>query len=801
MIKDVLKDLIEKKNTLMFIASVSFILGIASFYSGKELVIAIFFTIVLCFVAFRRWVSFKVILVWAFVFYIGFFNAYFRIKNTDDLVKLAPSNVEVIGRITSIPNSNISNKTKFFFDVESVNSQHVKAKTFVNIANFDNDFGMFKVGQMYKISGKLRHPLHSTNPSQFDYSSYLRNFGVFSVLYAEKADCLFLEAQLPLKWQFMKELNDFRNGIIDVHAKYLKSPKLEILGGIVFGDDAVAPPDYIKDNFVNSGLLHILAASGMNVAFIFGFWFYILTLCKVPYRLRVISGIGMIILYVLMTGMGASVVRAALMLVFVLLGKLIDRDAHSVALLSFVAFLMLLYNPAYLNDVGFQLSFVVTLGLLCSANVCIEKFKGNKVKEILAGVIIVPVVAQIWVIPIQLFYFNTISLYSFFANVSVVPFLSIVSFGGFVSSVFAKLPFVGDFICRIFDVVLNLLLTVIVAISEFFAQLPGSLLELAQPSLFSIFIYYLVVLLITLLIKKGFEKCSAVILSSLIIVLISCFISLPHRDFEMIMFDVGNADAFLLKTPLGKYILIDSGKLPFANGKSQAEMIVRNYLKDKGVKNLEIFVLSHFDSDHSGGAETIMNKMKVANLLVNSVDNQSPLAKKVYKIAKDRNVNIQKAQNDDVIYSEKDFIVKTYQHDFNSDNESSVILLVSYKEFDVLFTGDAGVEALEVVKPFISKKVEVLKVGHHGASNVVNKDILDKFEPDVSLVSVGVNNYGHPDKDTISVLENTDIFRTDKVGAVKIVSGGESYTVYKYSGVKKDFDYVFTRAVKQNITP
>ena len=230
---------------------------------------------------------------------------------------------------------------------------------------------------------------------------------------------------------------------------------------------------------------------------------------------------------------------------------------------------------------------------------------------------------------------------------------------------------------------------------------------------------------------------------------------------------------------MGKYILIDSGKLPFANGKSQAEMIVRNYLKDKGVKNLEIFVLSHFDSDHSGGAETIMNKMKVANLLVNSVDNQSPLAKKVYKIAKDRNVNIQKAQNDDVIYSEKDFIVKTYQHDFNSDNESSVILLVSYKEFDVLFTGDAGVEALEVVKPFISKKVEVLKVGHHGASNVVNKDILDKFEPDVSLVSVGVNNYGHPDKDTISVLENTDIFRTDKVGAVKIVSGGESYTVYK----------------------
>lgn len=790
MIREFLQESLEKKNTLMLFASVFFVLGIASYYTGCEFWVAVLLTVCLCVLAYKRSIDLKIILLWVFIFYFGFFNAYVRIKNSDELLNYTSSNVEVIGRITSIPNSNITNKTKFFFDVESINNNPVRAKTFVNLTNFSDDFSMFKVGQVYKISGKLRQPLKATNPSQFDYGKYLRNFGVFSVLYAEKSDCLYLETNLPLRWAFLRDLNDFRNGILDVHSKYLKSPNLEILGGVVFGDDAVAPPDYIKDNFVNSGLLHILAASGMNVAFIFGFWFYFLTLLKVPYKLRVMSGICVILLYVLMTGVGASVVRAALMLIFVLIGKLINRDAHNVALLAFVAFLMLLYNPAYLNDVGFQLSFVVTLGLLCSANVCIEKFKGNKIKEIFAGAIIVPVVAQIWVIPIQLYYFNTVSLYSFLANISIVPFLSVVSFGGFVSSIVAKIPFCGDFVCKILDWILNLFLSGIVSVSAFFAKLPFSLLEMAHPTVVQIFGYYSLVLLLTLFIKKGFEKRYIPLLLGLVSVLLASFISLPNRNLELIMFDVGNADAILLKTPAGKYVLIDSGKLPFASGNSQAEMVVRNYLRDKGVKNLELFVITHFDSDHAGGAEHIINRMNVSEILVNSIDDTSVLAQRIYRTADNRGVNLFKAKNNDVIYEESDFKVKSFYRESKDDNESSVLTLVSFKGFDVLFTGDAGVNALEFVKDFIPEKVEVLKVGHHGATGVVNKKLIDQLGVETSLISVGKNNYGHPDKDTLEMLVGTDVFRTDKLGAVKIVSNGDKYSVYRYSSVNKNFDYI-----------
>lgn len=174
------------------------------------------------------------------------------------------------------------------------------------------------------------------NPSQFNYARFLQNHGAYSILYANPADCTKISKKLSPKWAFMQKLNNLRSRILKIHRQYLKSPNLEILGGIVFGDDAVAPPEHIKNSFINSGLLHILAASGMNVAFIFGFWFFFMSKFRVPYRITLISGIFLVILYTLMTGLGASVVRAALMLSFVLAGKLL-----TVMRTAFLCFLLL----------------------------------------------------------------------------------------------------------------------------------------------------------------------------------------------------------------------------------------------------------------------------------------------------------------------------------------------------------------------------------------------------------------------------------------------------------------------------
>lgn len=418
MVKNAINTALQNKNALMFITALIFMAGILAYFNDNAILCAGILTLTAVVTILKNYLPLKYILFWIFIFYFGFFNAYFRIHTTDGLVPYAWQEAVIEGQIISIPNSNSPDKTKFFLKADKINGKEVTGKTLVTFTG--NDFSNLQIGDNYEFSGKLRTPFKAGNPSQFDYGKYLRNFDTFTVFYTDNAKLL--NGRLTLKWKFYQNLNKLRNKIINVHAKYLKSPNLEILGGIVFGDDAVAPPDYIKASFVNSGLLHILAASGMNVAFIYGFWVFFMRRIRAPFKLTVLTGMGVVIIYTFMTGLGASVIRAALMLLFILAGKLIDRDAHTVSLLAFVAMLMLIYNPAFINDVGFQLSFIVTFGLLTTANVIFEKYKESKIPDWLIAAILIPVIAQIWVAPIQMFYFNTFSTYSVLANVLSMPF-------------------------------------------------------------------------------------------------------------------------------------------------------------------------------------------------------------------------------------------------------------------------------------------------------------------------------------------------------------------------------------------
>ena len=790
--KEIFNDLFQNKNFLMFTATLSYVLGLFAYFTDRPVLFAGIFTVFSVILLIRE-VNFKIVLLWTAVFYIGFFNAVLRIKNYDELFKLAPANAVITGQIVSVPNSNIKNSTKFFFKtnnviINGVEYKNLNNKTLVTVNSYKNsDFSNLTIGNYYQIEGKLRQPLTSTNPSQFSYSKYLRNYSTFTTFYADTDKIKKVDKELSLKWKIIQGLNDKRDEVLLTHSKYLKSPNIDILGGVVFGDDAVAPPDYIKTSFIHSGLLHILAASGMNVGFISTFLFYLLKFFQVPYKIRLISGIIVVIFYCFMTGLGASVIRAALMLIFVLFGKIIDRDAHSIALLSFVGMLMLIYNPAYINDVGFQLSFIVTFGILMSLDLIIKYTKS--VPEWLSGAILIPFIAQIWVIPIQMFYFNTISIYSIFANILSIPFLIVVSFGGFASCVFALYSPVADFVCRYFDLILNPCLSAIVSVSDFFAKLPHSIYYTTHPAILQILIYYLIIIGFIYFIKNDFKNKK--LLSGLVILSVILFLSsvvhLPDKNFELLTFDVGNADAFLLKTPKGKYFIVDTGKLGYNGRRSQADVIILKYLKDKGIKNIEGLVLSHFDSDHAGGAVDIIKNVKVNNVYVNSLNEDKRLAKNIYKAVRNNNdTKLVLAKNDNIIYSEPNFSVKTLkanfpQHGHDSEsNENSVMLLVNHKNNSVLLTGDAGVRAFYSLKNKIPENITVLKVGHHGARNVVDKNMISYLNPQISIVSVGYNKYGHPDSLTMKLISDSKTVRTDKSHAIKFVSKTNDWILYEY---------------------
>ena len=785
---DAVNDILQNKNFIMFLYCITFMLGIFTFFSHNPIIIALIFSLLLVIIFYLKIFTIKKIIALILIFYLGYIITFIKVKNYDDLVPLAPINSTFQGRIVSIPNSGGAGKTKFILKVNKVDSQNISGKTLVMMPEVKNT--AFNIGDIIEISGSLRIPFKSTNPSQFDYGSYLKNFNIYSVLYVNDEDTYkIISEKQPAKWEFMNRLNKMRTDILKVHSKYLKSPNLEILGGIVFGDDAVPPPEYIKKSFVNSGLLHILAASGMNVGFIFAFWVFMLKRLKIPYRARILSGMLIVILYTLMTGLGPSVIRAALMLLFVLAGKLIDRDAHSVSLLSLVAVLMLIYNPAYLNDVSFQLSFFVTFGLITTAQTVMQKFP-SAAPDWVKAMIVIPVIAQIWVVPIQMFYFNTISLYAVFANIISSILLSVISFMGFLSSILAIIKPIADIMCMSFDFILNYFLITLISISDFFGSLPHCIIQTTHPNIFQILIYYTMLLCATYLIKFDKYKKALCVLGVTSLILLCTTARIETKDLTITAFDVQNADCFLIKTPEQKYFFIDTGKAPYKSGNSQAKIIMLKYLADNGIKDIEGVVVTHFDNDHSGGVVDIISNTNVKTLYLNSRDTETMTARNIFKTAKEINQNLIIAQNNKVIYKEPDFVIKTYKADAqgkNKSNENSILTLVTYKKFNMLFMGDGGIEAYEQIKGNLPTNIEILKVGHHGGPNVVNERMINELGIKTSLISTGTNHFGHPNKGTLDVLRDTNIIRTDYLNSIKLSTKGNEYNIYSYNPQKKKY--------------
>lgn len=785
-------EIFRNKNVLMLFTVAVYILSLVCVFYNFQLTLVVIITIFAILAILKKIFPLKYIFIWTIIFYFGIFNASFRLKDTDDLLNIAPRNSIIYGQILSIPQAK-ENKQKFFFKVNKIEydskvKEFDNEKTFVTLTNCKKSL---KIYDYYKIKGYLAIPFKAGNPSQFDYGNYLRNFDTYSVFYAKNCDCIEnLKNKKSASENILQKINDYREIIINKHSKYIKSPNLELLGGIVFGDDAITTPDDIKQSFANSGLLHILAASGMNVAFIFSFFYFFLSLFKINYRANITFCIFMVLVYSLMTGLGASVVRATLMLVLVLIGKLIDRDTHSLALLAFVAFLMLIYNPMYLNDVGFQLSFVVTFGLLLTAPYFLKS--KNKIINWLIGTITVPIVAQLWVMPLQIFYFSNISFYSVFANVLTVPILSIVSFAGFISSLTGLI--IPEMLFKVFDFILEPLLGLIINISDFWGNLPHSTAQTTHPSILQIILYYTSIICITLLfnseIRGKYLKQILGLLLFLFFSILLTLISIPNKNLEITVFDVGNADSFLIKTPSSEYILIDSGKSGYKGGKSQAEIILLKYFKDNSIKKLNSFIITHFDNDHSGGASDIIKNLKVEKVFVNSLNNKSLQAQLLYNSCKSSNTKLIETKNNNIIYNNQGLKITNFINPYikeNDDNEASIISLLEYNNFKILFMGDAGVKTFDSLKRNFPQNITVLKVGHHGALGSINKNMITHLNPQISLISVGENKFGHPSIYTLEMLKNTKILRTDTNNSIKIIVNSNGYKILTYDILERKY--------------
>ena len=792
-----------QRTTLTILLASFYILGVISFFTGHVVFFASISLLALGIMLFKNFIH-PHRAFFAYLFFIfAIINCNFQIKDCDDLCRYAQNKISLTGTVLSIPTTNSDDKTKFYFAPQEGNFnnkklENLKARSIVTIYGQKENFSKIKIGDKVELYGFLTIPPEAQNPSQFDYRNYLKNHRTFTVFYVKDGSWSIISPPEGPGWKFLQKLNNKRMDILNIHKKYLKSPNLEVLGGIVFGDDAINPPDSIRNSFINSGLLHILAASGMNVSIIFGMWYFIAVRLRINYRFILIFGAILVAAYTLMTGLGPSVLRAALMIELVLLGKFFDRDADSFSLIFFVAMALLVYNPAMITDIGFQLSFIVTFALMFYCPPVLEKIQ-NRFLDFLAGSILIPVVAQFWAAPVQMYYFNTFATYSVAANFLISPLIVIISFLGFLGSTLAMLPFIASKVCMIFDFLLNPVVTLLINISDYFSSLPNSLVIVPNPSIIQCVLYFFILTAIGFAIRTGFKnkKTLAALIICTILFAFS-FIKIPDEKCKIVVFSVGNADCFLIKTPKNKYIMIDTARGSIKDGGfSISEAVVAKYLKNKAIDKIDYLVLSHYDADHIGGSIDIMESAKVDKVIVSSYKKGTETERKVLNYIDKKRIPVSTAKNNQLIYKENGLSLKTFVPDLengkNPSNDTSTIVLLTYRDFDMLFMADGGIESFEEIKTFLPQDIEVIKTGHHGALNTVSTKMFQSKNFDTAIISTGRNTYGHPSRQTLSALIDNGLqfYRTDVNNAIEIVSDGISYKIEVYNTGKRKFVEVF----------
>ncbi|HIS88087.1 TPA: ComEC/Rec2 family competence protein, partial [Candidatus Avigastranaerophilus faecigallinarum] len=407
------------------------------------------------------------------------------------------------------------------------------------------------------------------------------------------------------------------------------------------------------------------------------------------------------------------------------------------------------------------------------------------------GACLIPFIAQLYAAPLQMYYFNTFSVYAVLANIAIVPVLSIVSFIGFISSIIAMIPAVAKQICYFADLILNPILIYIVKVAETFSKLPHSIIYVKKPLLIQIILYFTIIVSITCLLKFKIKSKKIIItITTLLILFALTFITIPNKNAEVIFFSLGNADAVLLKSPNNEYFLIDTGRSGYLKGASQAKNIIIKYLRDKGIKDINSLILTHFDSDHAGGTIDILKNINVQNLYITETYENTMLSNNIKEYLDSNRINYEIAENIEEIYNKDNFIITIIEpvgELITSENQKSLIVHCKYKDKSLLFMADGDIKTYESIPEKYKKDISIIKSGHHGAKDTINKKMLNNS--DLFILSTGGIFYNHPHPQTIRILEenNKKYLRTDYHNAIKLILNNSNYRIYMYSPKTKNF--------------
>lgn len=623
------------------------------------------------------------------------------------------------------------------------------------------------IGDKMVFQGKLKIPLENTNPGLFNYRLNLLSNKIYTTITIKDYAIIGINSEgKSIKYRIKYS---FRENVEKLFDNNLNKDNSDLMKSIILGDYSYLNEDDIL-KYRDLGLAHILAVSGLHIGIIAGFLIYILSHLGVKRKINIIITLATIWLYGYLIGFPPSLLRANIMISILFYSQLSVEPYDSINSLFFAAFVLLIINPIWLFNLGFQLSFLATFSIIYFTPKFNELFYpyNNKITYSLAGLLAV----QIGLLPIQAFYFNKIPILSIFSNLFIAP---ILSFSLIIGGVMVGLSYSIPILNLIVGKILNLILSIQYFIVDLFYDLPFGIIEVHSPNVIEIIMYYIIILMIFGVIR--FEKLNIrikklIMYYLLVLILFNSIVLVSDKSIEMHFIDVGQGDSILLRTKVGDYLIDTGGNImdSFDVGKN----ITLPYLQKLGIKRLEGVFITHFDDDHCKSLPLLIDNLVIDNVLISYEDNNN----EIYNKVKESNLPIIILKERNLIKLDKNMSLKVLspnqelQNRGLNPNNLSMVFLLSYYDRNILFTGDIEKEVEIQIVDKIKNPVDVIKVPHHGSNTSSTEELLYKIKPEIGIISVGRNNfYGHPNKEVLSRYEEigTKIYRTDNNGMIKLI--------------------------------
>jgi len=522
------------------------------------------------------------------------------------------------------------------------------------------------------------------------------------------------------------------------------------------------------ENLRVAGLSHVVAVSGMHVAFLVGFILLVFGRRRAPFL-----ALPVILLFGMMIGPIPSVMRALFMQCMILFAPLLKQEADAVTSLAGALGLILLVNPYSILDVGLQLSFGATLGLVLYAQKLNDtllhrvKIKNKllaKLVRYLVTTFAVSICAMIFTVPISMLSFGTFSLIAPLSNVLTIWSVSILFVGGIAVVV---LSFLVPIIAYYAAIPVEFLGAGFLWAVDLLAKIPYGLLDAQNPILIAFIVYAFVIFLWIVHKKRRKPSVRAVLpllLIPLIITISAYVISVSQiNGVSATVLDVGHGLSVLVETK-DETILVDCG----SKSHNAAQAVYDKLLK-RSDRTIDALVLTHLDTDHINGVESVLGRLRVSKLYLHAELTGHTKFETIQKSAAENGTELVLVR-----YQKEISFANTYLtlYPVEEGKERMLAVNLSAGETDILITGDMGVQGEEYLLDWFDlPDVEYYVVGHHGSKTATSDRLLDEIDPEYALISVdSENQYGHPHEEVLDKFRKRGVklLLTNKQGNIPI---------------------------------